>query len=207
MRVGWTRAGRQGWNKAGDVQAARRRRAWGLRPVAGPSAQAWGVPLKVGKPAPDFQATLFDGHKVSLADLKGKVVVVNLWATWCGPCKVEMPLLDGYYMLRKDVGLYVLAVAIDDSASDRDLRRFSEKINLPMARTMRGPYRQLDGVPTNYIIDRAGVIRYAKATALTLDDMNKLFVPLLLEKAPGEETSSPPATVDATKGAAGPATH
>ena len=53
--------------------------------------------IKVGEQAPDFYATTFDGRKISLADYKGRVLIINLWATWCIPCREELPLLDAYY--------------------------------------------------------------------------------------------------------------
>jgi thiol-disulfide isomerase/thioredoxin len=75
-------------------------------------------------------------------------LILNFWATWCAPCKEELPLLDTYFRIDEKAGLRVLAV------------------------------------PTNFIIDRNGVLRYAKAGALTLDDLNTLLVPLLREPEP-----------------------
>ena len=60
--------------------------------------------IKVGDRAPKFAMTLIDGSKISSTDLHGQVVILNFWATWCGPCKAELPLLDTYYRLRKGNG-------------------------------------------------------------------------------------------------------
>src|SRR3954469_16245047 len=59
------------------------------------AAAATARPPVVGEPAPSFEVTYFDGTKVSLADLRGEVVILNFWATWCAPCREELPLLDG----------------------------------------------------------------------------------------------------------------
>ena len=149
--------------------------------LVGSAAQASPV---VGKPAPDFRVTTFDGQHLTLKDFKGQVLVLNFWATWCGPCKRELPLLDTYYKVQKKVGLRVLAVTTEDSLPVSDLRPLSKALVIPMVREMRGGYAPLEGVPTNYVIDREGVVRYAKAAAFDLDDLNDILVPLLREPAP-----------------------
>ncbi|HEX7855539.1 MAG TPA: TlpA disulfide reductase family protein [Sphingobium sp.] len=141
---------------------------------------------KVGEVAPDFTLTLIDGSKVSLADLKGQVIVLNFWATWCGPCRTELPLLDSYYAAQKRFGLQVFAVEDQGEASVPmyRLKPFLSKLTMPSARRIKGPFAALGGLPTNYVIDRKGVVRYAKAGAFDLDDLNELLVPLLKEPAP-----------------------
>jgi cytochrome c biogenesis protein CcmG, thiol:disulfide interchange protein DsbE len=138
----------------------------------------------VGAPAPNFQVTTFDGKKLTLADFKGDVLVINFWATWCGPCKKELPMLDRYYQVRQDAGLRVLAVTTEDSLPASRLQKLASVLSIPMVRRFKGDYGPLKAVPTNYIIDRSGVLRYAKAAALTLDDMNEILVPLLREPGP-----------------------
>lgn len=140
--------------------------------------------LKVGDIAPDFQLTLIDGSKVSLADLRGQVVVLNFWATWCGPCKRELPILDSYYRVAQKHGLRVFAITTEDSLPISQLRKLFDAMAIPSVRRVKGPYGPLKAIPTNYVIDRAGRIRYAKAAAFDLDDLNELLVPLLNEKAP-----------------------
>jgi cytochrome c biogenesis protein CcmG/thiol:disulfide interchange protein DsbE len=133
----------------------------------------------VGAPAPNFQVTTYDGKKLTLADFKGQVLVINFWATWCGPCKQELPMLDKCYRSRQDVGLRVLAVTTEDSLPPSQLQKLASVLSIPMVRRFKGDYGPLKAVPTNYVIDRSGVLRYAKAAALTLDDMNEILVPLL----------------------------
>jgi peroxiredoxin len=140
---------------------------------------------KVGQAAPGFQAVAFSGETMKLQDLAGDVVILNFWATWCAPCREELPLLDTYYRLRRDFGLRILAVATEDSVPLSYLKPLQAKLALPLIRRFRGPYGPIDdAVPSNFIIDRSGVLRYAKAAALELDDMNDILVPLLREPAP-----------------------
>ncbi len=146
-------------------------------------ASATTAAVKIGERAPDFELTLIDGSKVRSADLRGQVVVLNFWATWCGPCKAELPLLDNYYRLRKDNGLRVIAVATEDSLPAYKLKPLFAAMTIPSARRIKGPFAVLGALPTNYIIDRAGIVRYAKTGAFDLDALNGLLVPLLREPA------------------------
>lgn len=139
---------------------------------------------RVGQPAPDFSLTLFNGQTVNLAELRGEVIVINFWATWCVPCRVELPTLDAYYNVQKRHGLRVFAVATEGSVSERKLREFFGSLTLEPVHRIKGPYRPLTGVPTNFVIDRVGVVRYAAAGALNLDKLNTLLVPLLKEPRP-----------------------
>ncbi|KQN29857.1 TlpA family protein disulfide reductase [Sphingomonas sp. Leaf38] len=148
------------------------------------AASAAPAAVKVGERAPDFELTLIDGSKVRGSDLRGQVVVLNFWATWCAPCKTELPLLDTYYRLRKDKGLQVFAVATEDSLPVYKLKSLFAAMAIPFARRIKGPFAAMGALPTNYIIDRAGVVRYAKPGAFDLDDLNGLLVPLLRDPAP-----------------------
>ena len=139
----------------------------------------------IGQPAPDFELTLIDGGKVRLADLRGQVVVLNFWATWCGPCRRELPLLDGYYRLQKQHGLRVFAVATEDSVPARLMKPLFAAMAITPTKRVKGRYTLIgNAVPTNYVIDRAGIVRYAKAAALDLDDLNTIVTPLLREAPP-----------------------
>ena len=147
-------------------------------------ASAATAAVKIGEPAPPFDLTLIDGTKVRSVDLRGHVVVLNFWATWCGPCKAELPLLDSYYRLRRDNGLRVFAVATEDSVPASKLKPLFAAMAIPSARRIKGQFAVMGALPTNYIIDRAGIVRYAKAGAFDLNDLNSLLVPLLREAAP-----------------------
>lgn len=171
-----------------------RGRAWGLgvATVLAAGVATAGTP-RVGQRAPDFHATLFGGRKTSLADYRGQVLVLNFWATWCGPCKTELPLLNSFAAILKPHGLRVLAVASADSADPAQLRPLAAKLDIPLVSRMSGPYGDMNAYPTNYVIDRAGVVRYAKAAAFTLDELNALLIPLLNEPAPAPDPQVTPA--------------
>jgi thiol-disulfide isomerase/thioredoxin len=157
----------------------------------------------VGEPAPPFTAVTLDGKDLSLDDLRGDVVIVNLWATWCAPCKIEMPLLEGYERLRAQYGLRVVAVAVDNNRIPRsEMEKLQAVLSLKLLSHFDGDYRPLQGaVPTNYVIDRAGVVRYAKNGAFDLDSLNAVLVPLLnepLPAAPPPQSAAPSNPVPAT---------
>jgi thiol-disulfide isomerase/thioredoxin len=139
---------------------------------------------KVGEVAPPFILKLLDGTRISSADLAGKVVILNFWATWCAPCRAEMPLLATWMQVNGKSGLMILAVTQEMGLPLTKLKKVTDPLGLPISNSFRGGYGSLGGVPTNYIIDRAGVLRYAKAGAFTLDQLNALLIPLLNEPAP-----------------------
>lgn len=153
----------------------------GLIDIGG--AQAAPKPV-VGEMAPDFELTLIDGSKVSLAELKGQVVLLNFWATWCVPCRKELPTLDSYYGLQKKHGLKMFAITTEGSVPIAQLKQLFAAMHIPSAKRIKGPYGPLTGVPTNFVIDRAGRLRYAKSGAFDLEDLNALLVPLLNEQPP-----------------------
>jgi len=140
---------------------------------------------ELGKAAPDFHVRTFAGDRLSLHDFKGQVLILNFWATWCGPCRTELPLLNSYYRLRKDAGLRVLAVTTEDSLPLDSLKPLAAHLDIPMAREFKGGYGPPAAVPTNYIIDRDGILRYAKAGAFSLEELNELLIPLLSPPAAG----------------------
>ncbi|QMW22016.1 TlpA family protein disulfide reductase [Sandaracinobacteroides saxicola] len=142
-------------------------------------------PPTVGEPAPPYELTALDGTRLDSAGLKGQVVLINIWATWCAPCRKEMPLLDAYARAQGKHGFRVIAVTTEDSLPPYRLKAVADALpGITFARRFRGPYGSVRAVPTSYLIDRAGTVRYAKAASLELDDLNELIVSLLAEPAP-----------------------
>lgn len=146
---------------------------------------AAGDKVTIGQQAPDFTLTLIDGTKITRDQLHGQVVILNFWATWCVPCRAELPTLDAYYVARKDVGLRVFAVTTEDSLQPYQLKKLFQVMHISPVRKIKGPYDTIgNAVPTNIIIGRDGRVRYAKAAAFDLDSLNAILVPLLREPAP-----------------------
>ena len=119
----------------------------------------------VGKPAPDFALRSLTGENLRLSEHLGEVIVLNFWATWCGPCRQEMPLLDEMYGKYRRAGFVLLSVNIDD---DKERERAVE-----MARTLKVSYPvlldarkevskayEVDAMPMTILIDREGVVRF-----------------------------------------------
>lgn len=121
-------------------------------------------PLMVGKVAPDFELPDLTEQDVRLSDYRGKVVFLNFWATWCKPCKEEMPSMEVLYRQFKDDGLVVLAVSIDRVTTKDDIPPFVKSMDLSFP-VLIDSWGQTDkryklmGVPETYIIDQQGVLR------------------------------------------------
>jgi cytochrome c-type biogenesis protein len=122
-------------------------------------------PLTVGDPAPDYVAATLAGDRISLADLRGKVVLLNVWATWCIPCREEMPALQRLYQELGSQGLEVVAVSVDHAGAAEDVARFVDErdldftIGLDAALAVQDTFRTM-GVPESFLIDREGRIAH-----------------------------------------------
>jgi cytochrome c biogenesis protein CcmG, thiol:disulfide interchange protein DsbE len=139
---------------------------------------------KLEQLAPEFEVKLTDGTKLKLSDMRGQVVVLNFWATWCVPCRTELPTLNGFYAVTKERGLRVIAVTTEGSVPLYRLKPLFQKLAITPAVGIKGPYAPLGAVPTNFVIGRDGRVRYAKSGALDLAALNRILIPLLQEPAP-----------------------
>jgi peroxiredoxin len=126
------------------------------------TSDAAAAPPAVGQPAPQLIVPQLDGREFDLAKLRGKVVLVNVWATWCSPCRVEMPTLNAFYRRYHSRGLDVLGLSIDEAPDTAQvhqvMRQFSYPAALASAARVNG-FGQPIAVPVTYVIDAQGVIR------------------------------------------------
>lgn len=116
----------------------------------------------VGDEAPDFTLKNLDGDKVSLSDYEGQPVLINFWATWCGPCRLEMPIIEDMYQKYQDEGFVVLAVDVEESITVVNSFVKSMGLTFPVVLDYNGdvadgPYR-LRAYPTSYFIGRDGKV-------------------------------------------------
>ena len=142
-----------------------------------------------GAPAPDFRAVTLDAHPVpkGIADYRGDVVLLNLWATWCGPCEWEMPSIEALYRDFGPKGLKVVAIATDDPGFEQRVRDYVARKGLTFEILSEGSGKietdyETRGIPATYLIGRDGIIRKRVAGASDWNSpANRALVAQLLE--------------------------
>lgn len=135
--------------------------------------------------APDFTLNNLDGVPVSLDDFKGKIVLVNFWATWCEPCKEETPALQAVYEKLKDQGLVIVGVDLynaerSQNVGIQEVRQFANRygVTYPIVLDESGGVGQayaIHPIPTSYFIDQQGKVRYLKIGQLNMSDVERVF--------------------------------
>jgi thiol-disulfide isomerase/thioredoxin len=154
--------------------------------------------LQEGTPAPAVRAELLNGGTFDSAQQHGKVIVLNFWATWCKPCREEMPALDAFYRAHRAEGLEVIAISIEGPDDLAKIKGVMKNFSFPAALASggeTGDYGSLARVPVTFVIDRSGVLRFDGfkfAKVLDLAILDKIVAPLLRNSR------------DAVPGAAGP---
>ena len=133
----------------------------------GSGARGAGGGQGVGRVAPEIVVDRVSGGDLALSSLRGKVVLLDVWASWCGPCKQELPMLDAIAGRLRKRGVEVLAVSVDQERENVDKFLGSRgKWHLTVAHDPKGAIAdtfQPEKMPTSYVIDRAGVIRYVNS--------------------------------------------
>ena len=139
-------------------------------------------PAEIGQPAPGFELPSLSGNKISLADFQGDVVVLNFWATWCPPCRAEMPGIQEVYAQYQSQGLTVLAINAHEVKSLVDEFAFANGLTFPVlldAQSIAMNRYQATGLPTTVVIDRDGMITHMQSGPLTAPQLEALIQPHL----------------------------
>jgi cytochrome c biogenesis protein CcmG, thiol:disulfide interchange protein DsbE len=154
---------------------------WGFR---GMSARA--NDLRVGSTAPPATLVTLDGQRISTADLRGHVVILTFWATWCAPCRDELPLLSDYAVRHADTGLKVLGFSLDPPEKLEDVRRVAQTLRFPvglLANSSAPGYGRIWRLPVNFTLDRAGRLVEdgwkEKAPSWTPERLEQVVTPIL----------------------------
>ena len=141
-------------------------------------------PIEVDQPAPELTLFDLDGNQVSLSDFTGQVVLLNNWATWCPPCRQEMPEFSVYYDKYKDAGFQVIAV--EAGQPEAEVRAFVEGQGLEFIILLDPENQSLitfqhSTLPNSFVIDRRGHLRLVWIGAINLPTLEKYVTPLLEE--------------------------
>ena len=129
----------------------------------------------IGEPAPRYAATTLAGDSASTSGLAGKVVLLNVWATWCAPCRAEIPYLQSLYEQHRAEGLEIVGVSVDARGQESAIADFAKEFRMsyPIWRDpderVQSLYMAL-GVPSSYLIDRAGILRWRRLGTIRESD-------------------------------------
>lgn len=140
------------------------------------------VPSEVNFPAPELVLTDINGNLVNIADYQQKIVMINNWATWCPPCKAEMPTLEKYYKAHSDQGFMLLGIEAGDP--NKDVASFVDELGITFPiltdpnTTSLTAFRN-DSLPSSYVIDRNGNVILAWTGPINRDMLEKYVTPLL----------------------------
>lgn len=142
--------------------------------------------LHVGQPAPDITLDTLDGQHIALHELRGKTVILTFWATWCGPCREELPMLSRYAQAHANDGLVVLGFSLDTPDTLAQVRQVASGLHFAVGLLgdphVRG-YGRIWHLPVSFVVDRRGVLVYdgwkAKQPALTREQLEQVVTPLL----------------------------
>ena len=146
------------------------------------AANASAVPITVNFPAHDVRLTDLQGNPVAFSEHTGQVILYNAWATWCPPCKQEMPVLEAYYRAHKQDGFVVIAV--EDGQPVSEVAEYAKNAGLtfpvwPDQKWVATTTFGISDLPTSYVIDRTFKVRLMWLGAISLDQLEQYVTPLL----------------------------
>ena len=153
------------------------KRALLLIALSGCTAAEQAMPARVdiGLPVPAYVSQTMTGDSVALASLQNKVVLLNVWATWCHPCRTEIPELRDIHARYKDKGLELVGVSVDAEGNDEGIREFMTEFKMDYP-VWRDPGERVStqflviGVPATFLIDRKGILRWRKTGPILPND-------------------------------------
>ena len=152
-------------------------------------ASAWaGASPTVAQPAPDFERPTLDGRAVKSADWRGRVVLVNFWASWCAPCLIEMPQFSDWQQRHAGRGFQVVGISMDDSAAPVRRLLAQRPVTYPVVMgdtALAKLYGGIYGLPSTFLIDRKGIIRARFRGEVDLKELEAQIQTLLAEPARG----------------------
>lgn len=155
----------------------RRLSRWGviLAITAGACVSENAGPPQIGAPAREYVATNLDGDSVSLSSMRGKVVLLNLWATWCTPCRMETPYLQSVFEEYRAEGFEIVGISMDTGDAAADVAMFVDEYEVTytilLDPKMRGmELYQVLGLPATFLIDREGILRWMRYGPIPEDD-------------------------------------
>jgi cytochrome c biogenesis protein CcmG, thiol:disulfide interchange protein DsbE len=138
---------------------------------------------EVGQPAPVLEVQELNGHSFDLAAERGKVVIVNFWATWCPPCRREMPALDAFYKRYHVAGLEMIGMSVDSSSAS--VERAAQSLSYPVAMlkdARTNGFGTPNEIPTTYVIGRDGIVRVEfmpEKVEVTENSLDEAVLPLI----------------------------
>ena len=149
-----------------------------------------GAELESGKPVAAFRITTLAGVQISPSSQRGRVLVVNLWATWCAPCRQEMPAIEAFYRKYRQRGVDVVAISVDDRSEIAEIGKLMAAYSFPAALAVDSDMKafgRVRHVPATFVIDRDGVLRrngWADAGLVDLATLENFVEPLLHPASP-----------------------
>jgi thiol-disulfide isomerase/thioredoxin len=150
-------------------------------------SDSWCETISIGQPTPHLQITSLDGKSELLIGGKSdKVYLINFWATWCAPCKEEMPQLETFYQKYKSQGLEVIAISMDDPKKIENAKEYGKQFSFVISHMSKANVKELGRLwrlPSTFLIDKNGLLQkngHLGDAVVTNEELERLVAPLLV---------------------------